>query len=110
MNLDIRKEDEKDTKKMYVGGEIDAYTAPQLKEELLPLTEEEGSKIVVDLKGVDYIDSTGLGVFVGALKSAKAHSGSIELTGLNSRVKRLFSITGLDEVMSIDEEKREEAK
>ncbi|SFE78857.1 STAS domain-containing protein [Alteribacillus iranensis] len=110
MDLDIRKENKKDFSILYVGGEIDAYTAPQLKEELLPMTENEGDKILVDLKGVDYIDSTGLGIFIGALKSAKSHNSTIELTGLNSRVKRLFSITGLDEVINIDNEKREEAK
>ncbi|SDI21920.1 STAS domain-containing protein [Alteribacillus bidgolensis] len=109
MNLDIRTEEKDHRNILYVGGEIDAYTASQLREALLPLTEKDGTNVIVDLSGVDYIDSTGLGIFIGALKSSNSNNTTLKLIGLNSRVKRLFSITGLDEVMDIDEE-REEAK
>ncbi|MFB4165181.1 STAS domain-containing protein [Alteribacillus sp. JSM 102045] len=109
MNLDIRTEEKNGLNLLYVGGEVDAYTAPQLRDALLPLTENEGAKVIVDLSEVDYIDSTGLGIFIGALKSSNSNNSTLKLTGLNPRVKRLFSITGLDEVMDIDEE-REEAK
>ncbi|SFQ30731.1 STAS domain-containing protein [Salibacterium halotolerans] len=104
MNLDIRTEELDGETVLFVGGEIDAYTASQLRESLLPLTEKEGAVIVVDLTDVNYIDSTGLGIFIGALKSANSNGSSLRLTGLNDRVKRLFSITGLDEVMDIEEE------
>ncbi|WP_240377438.1 STAS domain-containing protein [Bacillus piscicola] len=110
MDLELRTVEGKGRKVLYVGGEIDAHTAPQLKDEIIPLTEEQETKVIVDLTNVNYIDSTGLGVFIGALKSAKNHNSKLELTGLNDRIKRLFSITGLDEVMNIDEDKREEAK
>ncbi|GAJ99556.1 STAS domain-containing protein [Geomicrobium sp. JCM 19055] len=109
MKLDLRTEDLKEAngKKLYVAGEIDAYTAPQLKEALSQLTSRDQGITVVDLEGVDYIDSTGLGIFVGALKDTHSHEGQFKIVSLNSRVKRLFSITGLDEVMDIDE--KEEA-
>ncbi|GAK04406.1 anti-sigma F factor antagonist [Geomicrobium sp. JCM 19037] len=109
MKLDLKKTTIDNGTKLFVSGEIDAYTAPQLKEALAPLTSEENGKTVVDLAGVDYIDSTGLGIFVGALKEAHNHNGELKIVSLNHRVKRLFTITGLDEVMDIDEEK-EEAK
>lgn len=110
MELYIEKTREMDTSILKVSGEIDAYTAPQLKDELLPLIKESDSKVLVDLSDVNYIDSTGLGVFIGALKTANEKGSSYKLVGLQKRVKRLFSITGLDEVIDIDEEKREEAK
>ncbi|MFC5714066.1 STAS domain-containing protein [Thalassorhabdus alkalitolerans] len=110
MNLDIQKKEVDNNFHLYLSGEIDAYTAPTLREALVPLTEEEGKTVTVDLSGIDYIDSTGLGIFVGALKSSHANDSSLKLVGLNERVYRIFSITGLDEVMDIDEEKREEAK
>ncbi|SDH80942.1 anti-sigma B factor antagonist [Alteribacillus persepolensis] len=109
MDLDIRTEEKNGQDILYVGGEVDAYTAPQLRESLKPLTEKDIPNVIVDLADVDYIDSTGLGIFIGALKSVNANEGSLKLIGLNARVKRLFSITGLDEVMDISEE-REEAK
>ncbi|MDQ0299928.1 anti-sigma B factor antagonist [Salibacterium salarium] len=104
MNLDIRTEEKEDYNLLHVSGEVDAYTASQLRESLLPLTEKEGASVIVDLSNVDYIDSTGLGIFIGALKSSNHYNGTLRLVGLNARVKRLFSITGLDEVMDIEEE------
>lgn len=93
---------------IYLIGEIDTYTAPKLRETLIPLTEEQGKEIVIDLTEVNYIDSTGLGIFIGALKSSHNYHSHLKLQGLSNRVQRLFHITGLDEV--IDIEKREEAK
>lgn len=83
-------------------GEIDAYTAPQLKETLVPLTKENGQTVEVDLEDVNYMDSTGLGVFVSALKSTKENKSHLRLVNLQDRVLRLFEITGLDEVIDIN--------
>ncbi|MBB6451275.1 anti-sigma B factor antagonist [Geomicrobium halophilum] len=107
MNLDLQTKALSVGTRLYVGGEIDAYTAPQLKEALMPLVEKQEAYVIVDLEEVNYIDSTGLGIFVGALKAADQHNSTMRLVSLNDRVKRLFSITGLDEVIDIAE-KREE--
>ncbi|MBF0709470.1 MULTISPECIES: STAS domain-containing protein [Bacillaceae] len=105
MNLQIKQEDHENTHHLHIAGEIDAYTAPQLREALLPLTGKEGHETLVHLGDVNYMDSTGLGVFVGALKSSKEHGSSLKLTGMTSRVQRLFEITGLDEVIDIEDVK-----
>ncbi|WP_252313179.1 STAS domain-containing protein [Sinobaca sp. H24] len=107
MNLDIKTEHSKEEAILYIEGEVDAYTAPQLKEAIEPLTEKDGQLVTVDLTDVSYIDSTGLGIFVGALKSSEANNSKLRLVGLNQRVMRLFSITGLDEVIDIEEGKKE---
>ncbi len=103
MELDIQlkiKQDEL-TKIVYVKGEIDAFTAPKLRDELVPLAEKEGVPLVIDLGEVGYIDSTGLGVFIGVLKLTRRNNNTLKLVGLNDRVKRLFTITGLHEIIDI---------
>lgn len=81
-----------------VEGEVDVYTAPQLREKLLPLCQDQ-SIVYLDLSQVDYIDSTGLGVLIGAYKAQKNTNGKLIITGMNSRLSRLFSITGLNQIM-----------
>src|SRR5699024_7432990 len=83
-------------------GEIDVYTAPELKEKLLPLTEESGNDVQIDLANTTYLDSTGLGVFISAYKSTKEHQSHMELIHVKDRVLRLFKVTGLDEIMNLN--------
>lgn len=87
---------------LQVTGEIDAYTAPQLKEALLPMTKTEKFLVKVDLSNVNYMDSTGLGVFISALKSTKENNSNMKLCNMQERVHRLFDITGLAEIMDIE--------
>jgi anti-sigma B factor antagonist len=87
-----------------VSGEIDAYTAPKLREELLPLAEGENKVITVNLKDVTYMDSTGLGVFVGLFKQLNRNEGELRLVELSERLKRLFELTGLSKIMNIAED------
>lgn len=99
MKIDINKEDDKT--EVLVSGEIDAYTAPKLREALIPLAEEENPQITVNLKNVSYMDSTGLGVFVGLLKTVRKNNGKLHLVELTDRLERLFSITGLSDIIDI---------
>jgi anti-sigma B factor antagonist len=98
-------EKDQNDKEIYVmvTGEIDAYTAPKLREELLPLAEGENKIITVNLKDVTYLDSTGLGVFVGMFKQLNKNEGELKLVELSDRLKRLFTITGLSHIMNISE-------
>jgi len=102
INLAVKLIEEASVKTLQLSGEIDAYTAPRLKESLLPLTKEADAEIIVDLENVNYMDSTGLGVFISALKSSKEYGSSFKLINLQQRVARLFKITSLDSIISID--------
>ena len=84
-----------------VSGEIDVYTAPKLREALLNLVESGNHRLIVDMEGVEFLDSTGLGVLVGGLKRVRAHDGSLDLVCTQERILKIFRITGLTKVFGI---------
>lgn len=84
-----------------VGGEIDVYTAPQLRERLVALVEDGARQVVVDLSRVEFLDSTGLGVLVGAFKRLRNVGGDLSLVCPRERLLKIFRITGLDGVFTI---------
>ncbi|MEJ8778901.1 anti-sigma factor antagonist [Pseudogracilibacillus sp. ICA-222130] len=101
MNLNIDIKDEGKKSIVQLSGEIDVYTAPALRDKLIPLTEKAGHKIKIDLENISYLDSTGLGVFINAYKSSKQHNSIIEIIHVKDRVLRLFQVTGLHEIMNV---------
>lgn len=105
MNLKIYKQQTDEGLMVRVAGEIDAFTAPKLREELLALANGKKKTIVVNMKDVSYLDSTGIGVFVGLFKQLKKNGGELQLVDLSERVKRLFQITGLSHILNISEMK-----
>lgn len=86
---------------LQVGGEIDVYTAPKLREQFAELVDAGRHDIVVDLEKVAFLDSTGLGVLVGALKRVRTHDGSLRLVCTQERILKIFRITGLDKVFPL---------
>jgi anti-sigma B factor antagonist len=84
-----------------VTGEIDVYTAPKLREQIVALVDEGQYRLVVDMSGVEFLDSTGLGVLVGGLKRVRAHDGSLALVCTEERILKIFRITGLTKVFPI---------
>ena len=101
LGLDVRKVDGHSV--VDVKGEIDVYTAPKLREKLIELVSEGSYEVVVNLEGVDFLDSTGLGVLVGALKRGKAHDGNLSLVCTQDKILKIFKITGLTKVFPIHE-------
>lgn len=105
MNLQVELLEENSVQYFKVVGEIDAFTAPVLRDRLASVENVQGLKAELDLSEVEYMDSTGLGVFVGFYKAVSLNGGHVKITGLNRRLNRLFEITGLNEI--IDTEKKE---
>ncbi|RPF57099.1 STAS domain-containing protein [Aquisalibacillus elongatus] len=102
MNLHIEGYQEDGVYVLKLSGEVDAYTAPELKERLLDLLNEDGTEVKIDLEKVNYMDSTGLGVFISGLKTSNELNSTFKLVNLQDNVYRLFNITGLNEVMDIE--------
>jgi anti-sigma B factor antagonist len=86
-----------------VRGEVDLYTAPRLKEELIGLVDRDRTTVAVDLSGVEFLDSTGLGVLIGGLKRCRERNGKLVLVAPREPVQKVLSITGLDKVFPIHE-------
>ena len=82
-------------------GEVDIYTAPRFKESMLELLDAGVQKLVVDLTGVSFIDSTALGVLIGGLRRLRDARGEMALVVTTSSVERVLTITGLDKVFAI---------
>jgi len=99
LRLDVTKRDGWSV--LAVGGEVDVATAPRLREQLISLVNDQQFLIVVDLTGVDFIDSTGLGVLIGALKRVRTHDGQLVLVCTERRILKVFEITGLDQVFQL---------
>lgn len=109
MNLQVQLvEEENRVQHVKIIGEIDVYTAPKLKEHLTAVEKGAGVQAELDLTDVAYMDSTGIGVFVGFYKAVHASGGHVKITGLNARLQRLFNITGLGSVMDIVTEEGED--
>ena len=101
MDLSLSTKTEGDRTVVTVGGEIDVYTAPKLREQLIDLVSTGNYHLIVDMEGVDFLDSTGLGVLVAGLNRAREVGGSLSLVCPQERVLKLFRITGLDEVFTV---------
>lgn len=84
-----------------VAGELDLYTAPRLKETLLTALEGDTLKILVDIAGVHFIDSSALGVLIGGVKRLKPKGGKMVLVSVDENVNWIFQITGLNSVFDI---------
>jgi anti-sigma B factor antagonist len=86
---------------LQITGEVDIYTAPRLREHVIQLVNGGVRHLIADLRGVDFLDSTGLGALVGSLKRLRSHDGSLKLAASNGPTLRLFQITGLTRAFTL---------
>ncbi|MGH1365758.1 MAG: STAS domain-containing protein [Calditrichia bacterium] len=84
-----------------VSGEVDLYSSPKLREALNGLTDVKANRIVVDLSGVSYMDSSGLATLVEALQKTGGYKGSFALAAVTPEVLSVFELSRLDQVFDI---------
>jgi anti-sigma B factor antagonist len=84
-----------------LGGEVDLSTAPTLEQELTSLTDVGARRIVIDLAGAAFIDSTVLGVLLKTLTRLDARAGELVLVTDDLRILKIFEVTGLSRVFRI---------
>ncbi len=99
--FDIAEREQDGVTIVAVSGEIDVATAPPLRERLQAQSASGHSTVVVDLSAVSFLDSTALGVLVGALKRCKEAGGDLPLVITEPRILKVFEITGLTDVFPI---------
>jgi len=102
--LNIKKnfDEEKNLWNVALEGEIDIYTSSNLKENLNEIIEERLEDILFDCEGLEYIDSTGLGVLIGTLKKLKVKDKNIIIKSPRDNILKLLKITGLDKIFLIE--------
>ena len=101
MDFAVESEQIGDVTVVSASGELDAYAAPSLEAVLNPLSQRTGCELVVDLAGVGFIDSTGLGVLVSTLKHVRESEGRLDVVVATPRVLKVFTLTGLDVVIPL---------
>ena len=102
MNFDIKTEQlSGDVYVISLTGEVDLYTAPEFKQQLLDVISQGGKDVIVDFSGTTFIDSTTLGVLVGGVKRLRTYDGQLSLVCSDRNITKIFEITGLDRVFTI---------
>lgn len=86
---------------MSVTGEIDLYTAPGLQSDLMTALGDGNVRLIVDMSGVDFCDSTGMNVLLCAHRHAIDHGGELMLAGPGSTTRKVLQVTGLESVFTV---------
>ncbi|HEX2044757.1 MAG TPA: STAS domain-containing protein [Gaiellaceae bacterium] len=108
MNFDIKTEHlGGEAHVIALSGEVDLYTAPEFKQQLLEVIGQGGKQVVVDLTETTFIDSTTLGVLVGGVKRLRPDGGQLSLVCNDRNITKIFEITGLNKVFPIYETRDE---
>ena len=91
-------------------GDLDMWTLPQAKERVNSLVQEDKVKIVLDLEKMNYIDSSGLGFFIGTLKKLRDKGGDLVLINLNAYIYGIFKLIQLQHIIKTYDSLDEAAK
>jgi anti-sigma B factor antagonist len=86
---------------LQVNGEVDVYTAPEVRERVVQLLADGVVHIIADLREVHFLDSTGLGTLVGSLRRVRTQDGSLMLVASARRILEIFNLTGLINAFAI---------
>jgi anti-sigma B factor antagonist len=102
VELKVSSQSQGDQAIVSVSGEIDLYTAPRLQGELTAVLDGgRPVRVVVDMSGVEFCDSTGMNVLLAAMKRARDHGGGLDLASPRPAVRKILQVTGLDSVFTV---------
>ena len=110
MDIKVNVRDAGDAYVVELGGEIDVYTSPKVKDAITELIDQGHYNLVINLEKVRYIDSTGLGVLIGGLKRVREHGGTVSLVCTNPQIRKIFDITGLVKIFGIFDDEADAQK
>ncbi|MCX8124898.1 MAG: STAS domain-containing protein [Spirochaetes bacterium] len=101
--MEIEFKDIGEHKVIAVSGEVDLYNVSELKKALFSVTDGSYSSVVVDLKDVNYMDSSGIGALVAGQKKMRAHNGKFALMNIHDDVLNILKLATLDKFFTIYE-------
>jgi len=99
-----------DATTVVLSGDVDLHHSPELHARLVEIAAERPPRLLLDLRGVPYMDSSGVGTLVEVWRRVGAYKGRLVLFGLNSRVRSVFEITKLDTFFTICDTEEEAAR
>jgi anti-sigma B factor antagonist len=88
-------------------GELDLYTCPEFEGELTRVISNGAERVVVDLTQTTFIDSTALGILLGALENLRSQDGRLSVVSADEAILRVFEVTGLHRIFEIHESRAE---
>ena len=88
-----------------IAGDVDLYSSPEVRKQLLDLTKLKVKNILIDLSRVSYMDSSGVATLVETLQQVNRYKGKLLLFGLDAMVKEVFELSRLDKVFDISGER-----
>lgn len=105
--MEVTRREIDDAVILEVDGDVDVRTSPAVREALLALASEKTARILVDLSGVPYIDSSGIATLVECLQRTRQFGGVFRIFGVNPRIKDVFTMAKLDRIFRICESEKE---
>lgn len=84
-----------------ISGEIDLYNAPEIKEIINKMIEQKKYNVVINLKNVTYIDSSGIGALISSLSNLKKYQGGLKIINVFASVRKVFELTKLTSFFDI---------
>lgn len=105
--MEIEIKDLGEHKVIQVGGEVDLYNVSELKKALFGITDGRCPSVIVDMKNVNYMDSSGIGALVAGQKKMRAHNGKFALMNIHDDVMNILKLATLDRFFKIYEDENE---
>ncbi|GAB4332241.1 MAG: STAS domain-containing protein [Calditrichia bacterium] len=108
--FEVFRKDEKDVTVLNIQGFLDAHTAPQFESELQKLLSEKRYNLVVNLDGLEYISSAGLGVFMGVIEDIRENNGDLKICCAEPKVFKVFDLLGFPSLYEFYDQEEEALK
>jgi len=100
-NFTVNRTDKDTISVLYIGGFLDAHTAPDLEDAIQNLIDGDRYKIIVNFKDLNYISSAGLGVFMGFIEHIRDNNGDIKMSNMSPKIFRVFDLLGFPTLYDI---------
>ncbi len=99
--MDINKRTKGEIVILDITGEIDLYNAPEIKDIISKLIEEQKYNVIINLEKVSYIDSSGIGALISSLSNLKKYQGGLKIINVYASVRKVFELTKLTSFFEI---------
>ena len=99
--MEINRRESADIVVLDISGEIDIYNAPEIKDTINQLIEDQKYNVIINLEKVSYIDSSGIGALISSLSSLKKYQGGLKIINVYASVRKVFELTKLTSFFEI---------